>query len=190
MTWRMPAVSWDFKWKGKRCGRQYLESGYYRNLPAFYWKQSSCIAGEHHSGGRRIRGKPWSPFGNINGWFQDHVLFFFLIRFEQDRKLPGYYTAWTHFSVTLVSCPHFNDEGATLCGDDNEIDIDKYESLDVKYKTGYGQEEFCRKMGTKVAMKEYFRDKNLKPQTVQIWMAAQGIEDNLLYYCSRQGESS
>ena len=34
---------------------------------------------------------------------------------------------------------HFNDEGETLCGDENEIDIDKYESLDVKYWIGYGQ---------------------------------------------------
>ncbi|MGP8153417.1 MAG: hypothetical protein ACLQBQ_04630 [Smithella sp.] len=45
-------------------------------------------------------------------------------------------------------------------------------------------------MGTKVAMEEYFRDKNLKPETVRIRMAAQGIDDDLLYYCSKQGESS
>ena len=62
--------------------------------------------------------------------------------------------------------------------------------MDVKCWTGYGQEEFHRKMGTKIAMKEYFRDKNLKLETVRICPAAQGIDDNLLYYCSRQGESN
>ncbi|MGA9111153.1 MAG: hypothetical protein WB290_12745 [Smithella sp.] len=45
-------------------------------------------------------------------------------------------------------------------------------------------------MGTKVAKKEYFRDKNLKPETVRIWIPAQGIDNDLLSFCSRQGESS
>ncbi|MFZ1038130.1 MAG: hypothetical protein WAN57_13070 [Smithella sp.] len=51
----------------------------------------------------------------------------------------------------------------------------------------YYHEEFCRKMRTKVTMKEYFRDKNFKPETVRIWIAAQGIDYDMLYYCSRQG---
>jgi hypothetical protein len=62
--------------------------------------------------------------------------------------------------------------------------------MDVKYWTGYGQKEFCRKMETKVAKKEYFRDKNHNAETVRIWMAAQGIDDDLRCYCSRQGESN
>ncbi len=54
----------------------------------------------------------------------------------------------------------------------------------------YYHEEFYRKIKMKVAKKEYFWDKNLNVETVRIWMAMQGIDDNLFYYCSMQGESS
>lgn len=89
---------------------------------------------------------------------------------------------------------HFNDEGGHLFGNDTGIDFENYEGSEmereIKYWTGYGKEEFRRKLETRAAMNEYFRDKTHQAEAVRTWMATQGIDEYILYHCSRPGVSS
>jgi len=83
---------------------------------------------------------------------------------------------------------HFNDEGEHWTGRDNEIS--DY-GIFHRYWYGYDKNEYCEKVTAKKIMKEFFKNqRNPGPIIVMQFLDRLKFDDNILYQCSRAGESS
>ena len=88
----------------------------------------------------------------------------------------------------------FNDEDEMWCGLDhgtggyNREDYDKYS---VEHWIRYDWDRYCAKMKTKQAMRQLFRGQECPGQEFVVhFMKEHGIDERLLYHCSRRGSSS
>ena len=88
---------------------------------------------------------------------------------------------------------YFNDEGEYWIGFDNGADAhtrEEYEKRNIDW-TGYGWDEYCRKVKTRQAMRQIFRgEERPSRDTVVQFMTEHGVDDRLLHHCSRRGWSS
>jgi hypothetical protein len=83
---------------------------------------------------------------------------------------------------------YFNDEGEHWTRRDNEISV--YEIFH-RYWYGYDKNEYCEKVTIKKRMKEFFKNqRNPDPKVVIQVLDRLKFDDNILYQCSRTGESS
>jgi hypothetical protein len=84
---------------------------------------------------------------------------------------------------------YFNDEGEHWTGRDNEIS--DYEKCDHYYWYGYDKNEYCKKVLIKKIMKEFFKNQiSPDPTIVMQFLDRLKFDDDILYQCSRSGESS
>ena len=84
---------------------------------------------------------------------------------------------------------YFNDEGEHWTGRDNEIS--DYEKCDHYYWYGYDKNEYCKKVMIKKIMKEFFKNQRNPDSTIVMqFLDRLKFNDNILYQCSREGESS
>jgi hypothetical protein len=83
---------------------------------------------------------------------------------------------------------YFNDEGEHWTGRDKEFS--DYE-ICHRYWYGYDKNEYCKKVTAKKIMKEFFKNqRNPDPTIVMQFLDRLEFDDNILYQCSRPGESS
>ena len=83
---------------------------------------------------------------------------------------------------------YFNDEGEHWTGIDNEIS--DY-GIFHRYWYGYDKNEYCEKVTTKKIMIEFFKNQKYPdPTIVMQFLNRLKFNDNILYQCSRVGESS
>ncbi len=83
---------------------------------------------------------------------------------------------------------YFNDEGGAFI---SESEIGVMDSSSVSECYGYTPAEYAAKVKVKEAMREFFRKNvNYKPCRVRGFLKEHGIDQGLLFHCSRPGESS
>jgi len=83
---------------------------------------------------------------------------------------------------------YFNDEGG---GFSTEGEMTGVDSHAIYSWYGYDPAEYAGKVKVKAAMKEFFqKDKDYDPQLVMDFLRKHGIGQDLLFHCSRPGESS
>jgi hypothetical protein len=88
----------------------------------------------------------------------------------------------------------FSDEGQQWCGLEDGADAcsrEWYEANDMASGYGYDWGQYCRKVKTKAALRELFRGQGCPgPETTAKLMREHGLDEELLYHCSRRGRSS
>lgn len=83
---------------------------------------------------------------------------------------------------------YFNDEGEHWTTRDNEIS--DYEEC-YHYWYGYDKNEYCDKVTSKKLLIKFFKNqRNPDPTMVMQFLDRLKFDDNILYQCSRIGESS
>jgi hypothetical protein len=88
----------------------------------------------------------------------------------------------------------FNDEGEHWCGLDDGADAcsrEWYEKNDMASWYGYDWGQYCGRVKIKEAMRELFHPRRCPGrEAVEELMRAHGLDEKLLYHCSRRGRSS
>jgi hypothetical protein len=85
----------------------------------------------------------------------------------------------------------FNDEGESWTPYEAGPACDECEPWNTGCWFGYSEEEYRSKSAQKLAMQEFFANKERHDSAeVMNFLALHGLDKNLLDHCSRQGESS
>lgn len=88
----------------------------------------------------------------------------------------------------------FSNQGEDWCGLDDGADAwsrEQYEKQDMESWYGYRWEEYRARTAAKEAMRGLFRARGCPgPEAVRQLMTAQGLDEELLYRCSRRGRAS
>ena len=88
----------------------------------------------------------------------------------------------------------FSDKGEGWCGLEDGADAltrERYDELGMESWYGHDWARYCAKTKTREAMRQLFRGQECPAaeSTTQL-MKAHGIDDRLLYHCSRRGRTS
>jgi hypothetical protein len=122
-------------------------------------------------------------------------LMFFEIGIDDDLSDPSWLQKFKlHDVIPKILELHygdFNDEGEGWGRPGPDGSYYKFTMWELAGWFGYTEEEYIHKLAQKQAMKEFFAHKAFhNSKEVMNFLTSQGINEKLLFHCSRPGESS